>query len=181
VRVVSSVESQAIGFSTLPCERVAERACVVERDLDALEVERAAVRDPAADRDVAGTAWDLVADREPAIALGCARLEAPASFLVADREADFDADFSGAFRLLLGREVLSFLFVAMVIPSSAGAASRPYRGTEVLDDNNDNVAVRFVLTGCQRCGILPPNRVSRFVMGSGTCAPGQTAPKSESV
>jgi hypothetical protein len=70
VSVVSRVESQAIGFSMLPCERDAERACVVERGLDALEVERAAVRDPAEERDVAGTAWDLVADREPAIALG---------------------------------------------------------------------------------------------------------------
>jgi hypothetical protein len=54
----------------LPCERDTERARVVERGLDALEVERAAVRDPAEERDVAGTAWDLVADREPAIALG---------------------------------------------------------------------------------------------------------------
>jgi hypothetical protein len=146
VSVVSRVESQAIGSGRLPCEWDAERACDVERDLDVPEVERAAVRDPAEERALAGTAWDFVADREPAIALGCARLETPASFLVAEEEADFDADFSGAFRLLLGREVLSFLFVAMVIPSSAGAASRPYRGTEVLDDNNDNVAVRFVRT-----------------------------------
>jgi hypothetical protein len=85
----------------LPCERDAERACGVERDLDALEEERAAVRDPAADRAFAGTAWDFVADREPAIALGWARLEAPVCF-VADRAADFDADLSGVFRLLLG-------------------------------------------------------------------------------
>jgi hypothetical protein len=48
------------------------------------EVERAAVRDPAEERGFVGTARDFVADREPAIALGCARLEAPASFLVAD-------------------------------------------------------------------------------------------------
>ncbi|WP_457094710.1 hypothetical protein [Microvirga sp. P5_D2] len=46
----------------LPCERDAERACVVDRDLDVPEVERAAVRDPAEDRDFAGTAWDFVAD-----------------------------------------------------------------------------------------------------------------------
>jgi hypothetical protein len=89
----------------------------VERDRDVPEVERAAVRGPAEDRAFAGTAWVFVADREPAIALGCARLEAPAPFLVAEEEADFDADFSGAFRLLLGCEVPSFLLVAMVIPS----------------------------------------------------------------
>jgi hypothetical protein len=146
--VVSRVESQAIGFSRLPSdrERDAERACVVERDLDVPEAERAAVRVPVVERDFAGTAWDLVAEREPAIALGCARLEAPAPFLVAEEEADFDADLSGAFRLLLGCGVPSFLLVAMVIPSCAGAASRPYRGSEVLDDNNDTVAVRFVRT-----------------------------------
>lgn len=92
------------------------------------EVERAAARDPAEERDFAGTLWDFVADREPAIALGCARLEAPTSFFVVDREADFEADFSDAFRLLLGW-VPSFLFVAMVIPSSAEAASRPGQGT----------------------------------------------------
>ncbi|KFG67595.1 hypothetical protein [Microvirga sp. BSC39] len=68
--VVSRVESQAIGFSRLPCERDAERAWVVERDLDGLEVERAAVRDPAGERAFVTTAWDLVADRELAIALG---------------------------------------------------------------------------------------------------------------
>jgi len=58
VSVVSRVESQAIGFSKLFCarEREAERACVVERDRDAPEVERAAVRNPAEVRDVAGTA-----------------------------------------------------------------------------------------------------------------------------
>jgi hypothetical protein len=81
VSVVSRLESQAIGFSRLPCERDAERVCIVERDRDAPEVERAAVRDPAAERAFAGTAWDFVADREPAIALGCARLRAPVSFL----------------------------------------------------------------------------------------------------
>ena len=59
-----------MGFSRLPCERDPERACVVERDLDVPKVERAAVRDPAEERDLAGTAWDFVADREPAIALG---------------------------------------------------------------------------------------------------------------
>ena len=154
VSVVSRVESQAIGFSRLPSdrERDAERACVVERDLDVPEAERAAVRVPVVERDFAGTAWDFVAEREPAIALGCARLGAPAPFLVAEEEADFDADFSGAFRLLLGCEVPSFLLVAMVIPSCAGAASRPYRGTEVLDENNDTVAVRFVRSSSQRCG-----------------------------
>src|SRR5215217_1516285 len=104
VSVVSRVESQAIGFSRLPCdrERDVERACVVERDRDVPEVERAAVRDPTEERAFAGTAWDFVADREPVIALGCARLGAPAPFLVADREADFEADVSDAFRLLLG-------------------------------------------------------------------------------
>jgi hypothetical protein len=110
------------------------------------EVERAAVRDPVAERAFAGTAWDFVADREPAIALGWARLEAPAPFFVADREADFDADLSGVFRLLLGWEVSSFLVLAIVILSSAGAASRPYRGTAFLRDDNDGVAVRFVRT-----------------------------------
>ncbi|WP_281413452.1 hypothetical protein [Microvirga sp.] len=42
----------------------------MERDLDVPDVERAAVRAPLEDRDFAGTAWDFVADREPAIALG---------------------------------------------------------------------------------------------------------------
>jgi hypothetical protein len=42
----------------------------VDRDRDAPEVERAAVRDPAEERAFAGTAWDFVADRELAIALG---------------------------------------------------------------------------------------------------------------
>jgi hypothetical protein len=145
VSVVSSVESQAIGFSRLLCarERDAERACVVERDLDAPEVERAAVRDPAEERAFTGTAWDFVADREPAIALGCARSGAAAPFLVANWEADFDAAFAGVFRLLLGCEDLSFLLVAIVIPSSAGAASRPSRGAIVLNHDNDDVAVRF--------------------------------------
>jgi hypothetical protein len=135
-----------MGFSRLPCERDPERAGVVERDLDVPEVERAAVRDPAEERDFAGTAWDFVEDREPAIALDCARLEAPVCFFVADREADFDADFAGVFRLLLGWEVSSFLVLAIVILSSAGAASRPYRGTAFLRDDNDGVAVRFVRT-----------------------------------
>jgi hypothetical protein len=115
----------------------------VERDRDAPEVERAAVRDPAEDRDLVGTAWDFVADREPAIALGCARLGAPTSFLVADREAGFEADFFGAFRPLLGCEGPSFCFVAMITPSFAGAESRPYRGTVVLNDNNEKVTVQF--------------------------------------
>ncbi|WP_457091141.1 hypothetical protein [Microvirga sp. P5_D2] len=88
----------------------------MERDCDAPEVERAAVRDPAEERDFAGTAWDFVADREPAIPLGCAGLGAPASFFVADRETDLEADFVGAFRLLLGCEGPSFCFVAMIIP-----------------------------------------------------------------
>ncbi len=104
------------------------------------------MRDPAEERDFAGTAWDFVADREPAIALGWARLGVRASFLVADREVDFEADFFGAFRALLGCDGPSVCFVAIVIPSSAEAASRPYRGTEVLNDNNENVAVRFVRT-----------------------------------
>jgi hypothetical protein len=142
VSVVSRVESHAIGFSRLPWD--AERARIVERDLDAPEVERAAVRDPAEDRAFAGTAWDFVADREPAIALGWARLEAPACFFVADREAEFDADFSGVLRLLLGWDVSSFLVLAIVILSSAGAASRPDRGTAFPRDDNDGVAVRFV-------------------------------------
>jgi len=146
VSVVSRVESQAIGFSRLPDERDAERACVVERDRDVPELARAAVRDPAEERAFVGTAWDFVADREPAIALGWARLEAPASFFVVDREADFDADLSGAFRLLLGWETSSFLVRAIVILSSAGAASRPYRGVVVLNYINDSVAVRFVHT-----------------------------------
>ena len=56
--VVSKVASHAIGFSRPPCarEREVERACVVERVRDAPEVERAAVRNPAEVRDVAGTA-----------------------------------------------------------------------------------------------------------------------------
>jgi hypothetical protein len=144
VSVVSRVESQAIGFSRLPCERDAERACVVDRDRAVPEVEPAAVRDPAEERAFARTAWDFVADREPAIALGCARLVAPVCFFVADREADFGADFCDAVRLLPGWEVSSFLVRAMVILSSAGAASRPYRGVVILTHNNDSVAVRFV-------------------------------------
>jgi hypothetical protein len=154
VSVVSRLESHTIGFSTLPCERDAERAGAVERDFDAPEVERAAVRDPTEERAFVGTAWDFVADREPAIALGWARLEAPTSFLVAEREADFDAVFSGAFRLLLDCEVRSFCFVAMVIPPSAGAASRPYRGAMVLNHDNDSVAVRFTCTRGSKTEIL---------------------------
>jgi len=124
-------------------ERDAERACVVEPDRDVPEVERAAVRDPAEERDFAGTVWDCVADREPAIALGWVRLEAPVCFFGADREVDFDADVSGAFRRLLGCEVLPFLFVAIVVPLSAAASRRPCRGVVVLDYDNDDVAVRF--------------------------------------
>jgi hypothetical protein len=60
VSVVSRLESHAMGFSRLPCDR--------ERDVP--EVERAAVRDPAEERAFAGTAWDFVADLEPANALG---------------------------------------------------------------------------------------------------------------
>jgi hypothetical protein len=115
----------------------------VERALDAPELEGVAAREPAEERAFAGTAWDFVADLEPAMALGCARLAAAVPLLAPDREAEFAADFSGAFRLLLGCEALSFLFVAMVIPSSAAAASRPCRGAMVLDDDNDGVAVRF--------------------------------------
>jgi hypothetical protein len=123
---------------------------VVERDLDVPEVERAAVRDPAEERDFAGTVWDFVAALDPAIALVCARLEAPASFFVAEREADFDAERSGDFRLLLGWEVLSFFVRAIVIPSSSGAESRPHRGIAILCDDNDNVTVRFVRRHEQR-------------------------------
>jgi hypothetical protein len=42
----------------------------VDRERDVPVVERAAVRDPAEERAFVGTAWDFVADREPAIALG---------------------------------------------------------------------------------------------------------------
>jgi hypothetical protein len=75
--------------------------------------------------------------------LGCARLGAAVPLLAPDWEAEFAADFAGAFRLLLGCEALSFLFVAMVIPSSAAAASRPCRGTVVLSEDNGEVTVRF--------------------------------------
>ena len=64
-----------------------ERACVVERVREAPEVERAAVRTPAAVRAFAGTAWDFVADRALVFVLGCARLGAAVPLLVADREA----------------------------------------------------------------------------------------------
>ena len=53
-----------------PCERDAERGCVVERDRDLPEAERAAVRVPAEERAFEGTAWDFVEDRERVIALG---------------------------------------------------------------------------------------------------------------
>jgi hypothetical protein len=77
-----------------------EKAGVADRDPDDLGAERA-VRDFAAERDLVVTAWDLVAVREPAIALGCARLEAAVP-LFPDREAGFDADLAGGvFRLLL--------------------------------------------------------------------------------
>jgi hypothetical protein len=52
-------------------------------------------------------------------------LEVPVCFFVAGPEADFDADLSGVFRLLLDWEVSSFLVRAIVILSRAGAASRP--------------------------------------------------------
>jgi hypothetical protein len=90
--------------------------------------------------------------------LGWARLGAPVSFFMADREADFDADLSGAFRFLLDCEVLSFLFVAMVIPSSASVASRLCRGTVFLNDDNDGVAVRFVRTKCND-ELAPPQEL----------------------
>jgi hypothetical protein len=76
----------------------------------------------------------------------------PVSFFVVDQEADFDADFAGAVRLLLDCEDPSFLFVAMVIPSSAGAASWPCRGAVVLSNDNDNVAVRFARPQVVRFG-----------------------------
>lgn len=114
----------------------------MERDRDVSEVERAAVRDPAAERDFVGTAWDFVAGRE--LALGWVRLEAPAAFFVAEREADFDAGFSDAFRLLLGGDVPSFVVLTIVIPPSEGASSWPCRGTAILNYNNDSVGVRFV-------------------------------------
>jgi hypothetical protein len=137
-----------------------ERAGVVERD--APEVERA-VRDPAEERDVAGTAWDLVAEREPVIALGCARLAA-APLLPAEREAACDADLFGAFRLLLGCEVPSLLFVAIIVPLSAEAASRPGRGVVVFDDDNDDMAVRFARTSNLRRGNLSPTCFGKFVI-----------------
>jgi hypothetical protein len=141
VSVVSRLVSHAIGFIRLPCAR--GRACVADRDREAPEGERAPVRDPAEERAFAVTARDFVADWALAVALGCARLGAAIPLLMADREADFDADFSGAFRILLGCEVPFFLFVAMIIPSSAAAAHRPCRGARVLSDDNDDVTVRF--------------------------------------
>jgi hypothetical protein len=127
---------------------------VVERDRDALEVERAADRDPVEERDFAGAAWDFVAGWEPAIAFGCARLGVAVPPLAEEREVGFDADFSRAFRFLLGCAVPSLSFVAMVIPTFAGAESRPYRGAWVLDDDNDDVAVRFARIH-QRRSIVP--------------------------
>jgi hypothetical protein len=153
-----------------------ERACVVERDCDVPEVERAAVRDPAEERDFAGTAWDFVADREPAIALGWARLEAPVCFFVADREADFDADLSGVFRLLLGWEVSSFLVLAIVILSSDGAASWPCRGPVFLTHDNDDLAVRFARTSGQRREIVSPSLLGRFVSGNERSGSNQDIP-----
>jgi hypothetical protein len=70
-------------------------------------------------------------------------LEVPASFFEAEREADFDAERSGDFRLLLGWEVLSFFVLAIVILSSSAAASRSCRGTLVLSEDNDDIAVPF--------------------------------------
>jgi hypothetical protein len=108
----------------LPCdrERDAARDCVVGRERDAPEAERAALRDPVEDRDFAGRARDFVADWEPVIALGCARFEAAAPLVAADREVAFDADFPGVFRLRLLCEGAFFFLVAIVVPSSAGAA-----------------------------------------------------------
>lgn len=169
VSVVSRLESQAIGFSRLPCD--GERAGVAERDLDAPEVERAAVRDPAEERAFVGTACDFVADREPAAALDWACLDAPVCFFVADREADVDADFAGVFRLRLGWAVSSFLVRAIVILSSAGAASRPYRGTAFLRDDNDGVAVRFVRTKRRR-RISSASRTPGPPEGRGPAVPG---------
>lgn len=68
------------------------------------------------------------------MALGWARLEAPAPFFVAERETDLDADFSGAFRRLFGCEVSSLLVRAIVILSFDGAATRPCRGATFLSD-----------------------------------------------
>jgi hypothetical protein len=121
--VVSRVESHAIGFITS-----GERVCVAERDLAEPEVERA-VRDFAGERGFADIAWDFVAVREAAIALGCARLEAPVPLFAAGREPDFDAD---VFRLLPDREGASFPLIAIVIPMSVAAAGRPGRGAVVL-------------------------------------------------
>ena len=153
----------------LPCEP----ACFGERDLDAPEGERAAVRDPAEERSFAELACDFVADCEPAVALGRARLGAPASVRAADREADFDAAFADPFRLLLGCEVPSFVSVAIVISSSIWAASLPGRGTIILNDDNDGVAVRFASPGRLGRGIMPPNLLSEAVSGSGRSAPSQ--------
>ena len=90
-----------------------ERACVVDRDLEAPVGERVPVRDPAEERAFAVTARDSAGDWALAVALRCARLRAAVPLLVAVREAACDADFSGVFRVLLGCEVPSFLFVAM--------------------------------------------------------------------
>jgi hypothetical protein len=173
VSVVSRLESHAIGFNMLPWD--AERARVVEGDRDAPEVERAAVRDPAEERDFAETAWDFVADREPAIALGCARLEAAVPFLAADREAGFGAELSDAFRPLLGCEVPSFLFVAMSLP----LLLRPKAGRaeEQLSSTMTMTAWPF---GSQQeeaeTRILPPNLSSMVASGGGRSTSGQTVP-----
>jgi hypothetical protein len=131
-----------------------ERACVVERDCDVPEVERAAVRDPAEERDFEGTAWDFVADRE----------------------ADFDAGLSGVFRLLLGWEMSSFLVRAIVILSSDGAASWPCRGPVFLTHDNDDLAVRFARTSGQRREIVSPSLLGRFVSGNERSGSNQDIP-----
>ena len=136
----------------------------MDREREAPEGERVAVRAPAAERAFAVTARDFAADWALAVALGCARLGAAVPLFVADREADFDADFFGAFRLLLGCEVPSFLLVAIVVPLSAVAASRPGRGAVVLSDDNDDMAVRFARTSSRRRRNLSPNCSSRFVI-----------------
>ena len=123
----------------------------MERDRDVRRSKRAAVRDPAAERDFAGTAWDFVADREPAIALGWARLEAAVPA--------FRGRPGGGLRRRLLRRLSGSCwvgkyrpswFVAIVILSSAGAASRPCRGAAFLRDDNDGVAVRFARTKGRR-------------------------------
>ena len=116
-----------------------------------------------------GTAWDFAAGSGAGHRLGLRTFVSGSFSLAEEREADFDADFSGAFRRLLGCEVPSFSFVAMVIPSFAGDASRPYRGTRVLDDDNDDVAVRFARTRQRRvswAGIVPEAPCAPFCCSS---------------